>query len=241
MRRFDGLHRAAGSATSIAKSIFDHRDSVLELLRNNFSPEVVGGLAMGRMLVPESVIWREIQRLPEAADRVDSIHCHVGGIDICAHGTSAGASIELRACLRIRELEISEKRQELVADLSDLSAHGRGLWGEIVCRIAGLFVDSFALHAVRHGDWSGRVSFSPDGRTATVSLADVPAILKLLERQIPALADSVPLRIVSATGAAHVENGINLQLCLMPGVEAEKAPIKDLLGAGKKLAELLGL
>ncbi len=237
---FDQLNRAVVAAKRSVAFVAEHRETVKELLASNFSAATLAHLSDRQLLLPESAIWREIQALPEARGVVDSIRCHANGIDLAMHTVKVGATLDATVRLRLRELQIGEARQELVAEIADESVQGRNWWGKIVVGIGHLFIDSFVRQAVEKSAMVDRVDFV-DERTIRVSLADLPAIHKLREKQIPGWEDSIPLRLVSVSGAAHVDQGVMLQLEVASAVDTLKAGLADLVRAGgRKLKDFRG-
>lgn len=209
IKKFKSFSRSVFEAASFA---LEHKETITDLIKENFSQDVVNYIQNEKFLITELAIWNVVHRIDADKKNIQSLQCFANGIELTVHGKVAGAASESVVPLRILELVIAEDKQEVVLEIGEEQVSGYNLWGKVVFGIAGLFVKSFSRHALEQSTWADKLSFSKDGKTVRVSLAELPAVQKLCEQKLVNWKDSVPLRLISVKGASHVKDGVVVEL-----------------------------
>jgi len=220
---------------NLAKGAVDHRDTIQLLLKDYFNTETVNHLSDRKLMISEDLIRNEVMHFEKAADVVKGLRCDPDGIIVELHGEKKGVAVEAQIRLNIRKLILTESTQMLVVHVAEEKRPvGANFLGKMVCWVGTAIVGNFTRYALQNCDLGEYTSYNDEEALVTVRLGELPNVRRLLEPQVRAWKDSVPLRLVGIEDAVHVNQGVELCLGVSPHLRLAQEGLSPAVGVAKE-------
>jgi hypothetical protein len=202
-----------------ARLALKHRDSIGQLLYDNFSKDALVHIRERRLLVSEDAIRMEVERVEGTTPWVKSIRCEPDGVLLELEGVRFGGTISARLRVRVEKLVLTVEEQSLVLRVVEEAILGRDLLGRILCSFGSVLLRSFTGYAIEQSQFRRYAVFDEPKQQMTIRLGELEIVRQMLEPKIPHWPASVPLGFLGIDGCDHVGAGVLLHLKTLPSIE----------------------
>jgi hypothetical protein len=205
--------------TESARLALKHRDSIGQLLHDNFSKDALAHIRERRLLVSEDAIRMEVERIEGARPWLKSIRCEPDGVLLELEGLRFGGTISVRLHVRVEKLVLTVEEQSLVLRVVEETVLGRDLLGKILCGFGSVMLRSFTGYAIEQSQLRRYAEFDEPKHQMTIRLGELEIVRQMLEPRIPDWPASVPLGFLGIDGCDHVSAGVLLRLRTLQPIE----------------------